>query len=94
MKIFKSRGYPYHRGRRLRLNSEIRDLVSENLLSTNDLIMPYFIREDNEKPLIQAMNGIKRFTVKELINEIKKVLDYGIKAIAIFPKVSNEKTIM
>ena len=91
MKIFKSRGYPYHRGRRLRLNGEIRDLVSENLLSTNDLIMPYFIREDNEKPLIQAMNGIKRFTVKELINEIKKVLDYGIKAIAIFPKVSNEK---
>ncbi len=91
MQIFKSRGFPYHRGRRLRIHDKFRDLVSENFLSSDDLVMPYFIREDDEKPLIKQMNGIKRFTIKELIIEIKKALDCGIKAIAIFPKVSDEK---
>lgn len=91
MKIFKSEGYPYHRGRRLRIHDKFRDLVSESSLSSDDLVMPYFIREEDEKPLIKQMNGIKRFTIKELIIEIKKVLDCGIKAIAIFPKVGDEK---
>ncbi len=91
MKIFKSEGYPYHRGRRLRIHDKFRDLVSESSLSSDDLVMPYFIREEDEKPLIKQMNGIKRFTIKELIIEIKKVLDCGIKAIAIFPKVADEK---
>ena len=54
MSLFSSKGFPYHRGRRLRSSNYIRDLVSENHLTADDLVMPYFIREDNDDPLIIA----------------------------------------
>ena len=38
-----------NRGRRLRANAAIRDLVRENTLSTNDLIFPIFVVEGENK---------------------------------------------
>ena len=73
MKLFNSKGFPYHRGRRLRSFNYIRDMVSENILTTNDLVMPYFVRENNDSPIIKTMNGIKRFSEDELIIELEKI---------------------
>ena len=47
MKIIGS--YPKTRLRRLRKSKFLRDLVSENSLSNNDLILPIFIREGKGK---------------------------------------------
>ena len=91
MKFFNSKGFPYHRGRRLRSLNYLRDLVSENTLTANDLVMPYFVREDNDDSSIDGMKGIKRFSISELLNELDIVSNYGIKAIALFPKVLKEK---
>jgi porphobilinogen synthase len=91
MGSFHSRGFPYHRGRRLRKNSFLREIVSETTLNNNDLIMPYFIREDTDNPNIKNMPDLKRFAEAELIEEVKKILDVGLKSIAIFPKTLDEK---
>ena len=88
---FNTRGFPYHRGRRTRANNSLRELVAETQLSVDDLVMPYFIRENNDSPIIKTMNGIKRFSEDELIIELEKISNSGIKAVAIFPKVSDEK---
>ena len=49
MTDFRSDGFPIHRGRRLRKNKNIRELVAEIKISKKDLVMPYFIIEDDEK---------------------------------------------
>ena len=36
------------RGRRLRINKEMRDLVRENILTANDFIFPIFVVEGNK----------------------------------------------
>ncbi len=91
MKSFYSKGFPYHRGRRLRSCDNIRDIVSENLLTTNDLVMPYFIREDNSNKSINSMKSLKRFSISELMKDLEFTTKNGIKAIALFPKVEKEK---
>ncbi len=91
MSLFSSKGFPYHRGRRLRSSNYIRDLVSENHLTANDLVMPYFIREDKDDPLINEMVGLKRFSITELLKELDNVSKNGLKAIALFPKIDKEK---
>ena len=66
-------------------------MVSETNLSPSDLVMPYFIREDNDNPNIEMMPGIKRHTETELMEELESLKDLGIKAISIFPKVNKKK---
>lgn len=66
-------------------------MVSETNLSPSDLVMPYFIREDNDNPKIEMMPGIKRHTETELMEELESLKDLGIKAISIFPKVNKKK---
>tara|TARA_X000000950_G_scaffold289370_1_gene412482 strand:- start:918 stop:1922 length:1005 start_codon:yes stop_codon:yes gene_type:complete len=84
-------GFPYHRGRRLRRSQHIRDLVSETNLTTDDLVMPFFLKEDDDKTNTKNLYDLKRFTIKELCIELEKIVDIGIKAIAIFPKVKDNK---
>ena len=91
MKKFNSRGFPFHRGRRLRSSSNLRDLVAETFLKTDDLVMPYFIREDNDKMDSKNKFGFKRFSINELLKELDEVVKLGIKSVALFPKIEVEK---
>ena len=91
MKLFYSKGFPFHRGRRLRNNKNVSDLVTETNLSVNDLVMPYFLKEENDETIIKNMPGLKRFAVNELIKELKEIENLGIKTVAIFPKISEKK---
>ena len=91
MKKFNSRGFPFHRGRRLRSSRNLRDLVAETLLKTDDLVMPYFIREDSDKMESKNKFGFKRFSINELLKELDEVVKLGIKSVALFPKIEVEK---
>ena len=91
MKKFTSRGFPFHRGRRLRSSSNLRDLVAETFLKTDDLVMPYFIREDNDKMDSKNKFGFKRFSINELLKELDEIVKLGIKSVALFPKIEVEK---
>ena len=78
--------FPFHRGRRLRSNSWIRDLVSENNVTVNDLIWPIFIIEgENKIEPIDKLPGINRYSLDKLIKVAVKASELGIKCIALFP---------
>ena len=91
MKKFSSKGFPFHRGRRLRSSHNLRDLVAETLLNTDDLVMPYFIREDYDKVDSKNKFGFKRFSINELLQELDEIVRLGIKSVALFPKIEVEK---
>ncbi len=80
------------RMRRVRQSSWIRGMVAENGLTPKDLIWPVFVQEGtNTKTPIGSMTGQYRWTIDLLCEEVKKVADLGISAIAIFPVTPIEK---
>jgi porphobilinogen synthase len=86
------RKYPLARLRRLRSNKSIRDLVAENKLSIDDLIQPIFVKESiKEKEEIESLVGIFRHSEKSILKEIEELVSLGIKAVAIFPVIDEDK---
>lgn len=76
---------PTIRPRRLRLSSNLRDLVRENTLSVKDLIYPFFVRpgQDVRQP-IGSMPGQYQWSIDRLVQEAKVISDLGIRAIILF----------
>jgi len=86
------RKYPLSRLRRLRANKSIRNLVAENKLSVDDLIQPVFVKESlKEKEEIESLPGIFRHSNKSILKEVEELLSLGIKAVAIFPVIDEDK---
>ena len=86
------RKYPLARLRRLRSTKSIRDLVAENKLSTDDLIQPIFVKESlKEMEEIESLKGIYRHSEESILKEIEDLVKTGIKAVAIFPVIDNDK---
>ncbi|WP_333023398.1 porphobilinogen synthase [Wolbachia endosymbiont of Pentidionis agamae] len=83
--------FPTTRLRRKRSSRWLIDLVAETSLSTNDLIFPMFVHEDDSIVMpIPDLPDIKRYPIHKMVGIIKEIKDLGIKAVAIFPVV-NEK---
>ncbi len=77
--------FPVTRMRRLRESGIVRDLVRESHLSMDDLIMPLFVVEGlGEKEEIRSMPGQYRFSVEGLVEECKRLVDIGVKAVILF----------
>ena len=86
------RKYPNTRLRRLRKNSNLIDLISENNVSSNDLIQPIFIKENFKgTEEINSMPGIFRFGVDQALKEVDNILNAGVNSIAVFPIIDNDK---
>ena len=84
MKILGS--YPKTRLRRMRKSKWIRNLISENSISNNDLILPIFIRDGKNKvDQIRKMPGVSRYTVDKLPSILNQVKKYRIPMVALFP---------
>jgi porphobilinogen synthase len=81
-----------HRPRRLRTNPVIREMVAETRLSKNMFIYPYFVVPGKGivQP-IEAMPGISRFSVDELLKDVEKSLALGINKVLLFG-VGEEKS--
>ena len=87
-----SRKYPQSRLRRTRFTSAIRNLVAENNLTVNDLIQPIFVKEGLDgTESINSLPGINRFGLNALDDEIEKIQDCKIQAVAIFPVIDPSK---
>lgn len=83
-----------NRTRRLRKNPSIRSMVRETKLSVDDFIYPLFIVEgENIKREISSMKGIYHFSVDRVLEEIKEVMDLGIKSILLFGIPNNKDNI-
>lgn len=73
------------RGRRLRANSAIRDLVRENALGANDFIFPIFVVEgENIKEEISSMKGNYHWSLDRLTEIIKEVEESNIRGVILF----------
>ena len=84
--------FPKTRLRRVRNEDWMRRLVAESNLSTNDLILPIFIKEGkNQVEKIKSMPGVYRYSIDKIDLIIDKALKLGIPMVAIFPHTPNNK---
>ncbi|MDP9954486.1 porphobilinogen synthase [Epilithonimonas hungarica] len=78
------------RNRRLRTNDSIRGLVRETNLTTNDLVLPMFVMEgNNKKEAISSMPGVFRQSLDLTVQTVKENYDLGIRAVNLYMKVSD-----
>ena len=83
--------FPTTRLRRNRRDAWTRRLVSENALSTDDLIWPIFLMEGaGRESAVESMPGVVRVTVDRLAKHVEKAAELGIPAVAIFPATPAE----
>ena len=77
--------FPSKRLRRLRVSENIRNLVQEVRLSTNDLVCPIFVEEGlKEKKSVDSMPDIMRLPLSEVSNEVQNISDLKIPAVMVF----------
>ncbi|ARJ56378.1 porphobilinogen synthase [Campylobacter cuniculorum] len=82
----------FKRFRRLRMNENIRAMVSENHLEISDLIYPLFVVEGKKiKKEISSMPDVFQMSLDELLKECKELEKLGIKAIMLFGVLENSK---
>ena len=78
--------YPNLRLRRSRQENWSRRLIEESNLSANDLILPIFITEgNNKKQKIKNMQNIYRYSLDKLPKIIDRAIKLKIPMVALFP---------
>ncbi|WP_345893667.1 VTT domain-containing protein, partial [Pseudomonas protegens] len=81
-----NRLFPATRLRRNRRDDFSRRLVRENRLSVDDLILPVFVLEgENRREAVASMPGVERLTIDLLLEEAANWVELGIPALALFP---------
>jgi porphobilinogen synthase len=77
--------FPTVRMRRLRYHPLVRNLVRETHLSTEDLILPLFVRPGRGvKKEIPSMPGNFQLSVDRLVEEVGEAVDLGLKSFILF----------
>ena len=83
--------FPTTRLRRLRKSENLRRLMRETHVTTDDLIYPMFVEEDIDQPMpVASMPGVNRIPEKMLGAELKAVASEGLRAVMLFG-VSHKK---
>ncbi|MEK6480838.1 porphobilinogen synthase [Catalinimonas sp. 4WD22] len=78
------------RPRRNRKSALVRNLVQESKVSLEDLILPLFLIEgDNKKVQVSSMPGIYRYSSDLLMEEIQSCINLGLHTFAPFPSISD-----
>ncbi|MBW2232703.1 MAG: porphobilinogen synthase [Deltaproteobacteria bacterium] len=78
-------GFPVTRMRRLRRNETLRSMVRETRLAREDLILPLFVVEGSgRREAIVSMPGVQRFSVDQVVLEVKRIADLGIRGVILF----------
>src|SRR5450830_936627 len=81
-----NRLFPATRLRRNRRDDFSRRLVRENVLTTNDLILPVFVLDgENRREAVASMPGVERLSIDLLLEEAANWVELGIPALALFP---------
>lgn len=73
------------RMRRIRGNKILREMTKETVLEISDFIYPLFVVEgENIKKEIPSMPDCYHFSIDKLEDEIKEIVDLGIRAVILF----------
>jgi len=74
-----------YRARRLRTEEKMRELAAETIPDVKKLIMPYFVMEgDSRRDQIASMPGIDRVSIDNLLRDIERDMNYGVRSILLF----------
>lgn len=77
----------FFRGRRLRNSATLRDIMREIHIHAEDLIMPYFVVETDDKNFrspISSMPGQYQLSLQELKKAVAKSVNHGLKSVLLF----------
>ena len=77
----------FYRGRRLRSNEVLREMVQETNLLPQHLIMPYFVVETEDTRFqnsISSMPGQFQFCLQTLREQVAKAVDMGLRSCILF----------
>lgn len=75
----------FKRFRRLRINKNLRELVQENKVSTEDFIYPLFVKSgEGIKKEISSMPGVFQMSLDEILKECKELQTLGLNSIILF----------
>ncbi|MBS6142580.1 MAG: porphobilinogen synthase, partial [Bilophila sp.] len=77
----------FYRGRRLRRNPVIREMVRETQLSAADLMMLYFVvdtTDEDFKKEIPSMPGQYQLSLKQLEKAVGEAVDAGLRSLMLF----------
>jgi porphobilinogen synthase len=78
--------FPATRFRRVRRTESLRRLTQENVLTTNDLIWPIFIRDgENIREPVMSMPGVDRLSIDLAVQAAEEAAALGIPALCLFP---------
>lgn len=87
-----NRLFPATRLRRNRRDDFSRRLVRETRLSVDDLILPVFVLDgENRREAVPSMPGVERLSIDLLLEEVAELVALGIPALALFPVTPAEK---
>ena len=87
-----NRLFPATRLRRNRRDDFSRRLVREHRLSVDDLILPVFALDgENRREAVPSMPGVERLSIDLLLKEAEHWVELGIPALALFPVTPLEK---
>lgn len=87
-----NRLFPGTRLRRNRRDEFSRRLVREHQLTVNDLILPVFVLDgENRREAVASMPGVERLSIDLLLQEAEEWVALGIPALALFPVTAAEK---
>src|SRR5690625_1603689 len=75
----------YHRPRRLRQSTAMRNLVAQNRLAPADLILPVFVKEGADQPIdISSMPGVQQHSMDSLKAAAHDAVSAGVGGIMLF----------
>lgn len=83
--------FPFTRMRRMRADDFSRRMMRETVLTVNDLILPVFIIEGEDRSeAVESMPGVERLTIDRLLGQAANCVRLGIPAITLFPVTAPE----
>ena len=77
--------FPINRPRRLRQHPQLRRMVQETVVTSQDLIYPLFaVPGSSVATEVKSMPGVYQLSVDKIVEEAKEVYDLGIPAVILF----------
>ena len=85
------RKFPLTRLRRSRMKEFSRKMISEHVLTVDDIIWPVFLVEGtNNLENIDAMPNVHRYSIDVLLGTLEDLINLGLNSVALFPYIEHD----